>query len=75
MIPAVQNDKSLMEEHKFYQNSEHSLECFQGLFNLDNAFNAVILAVVGLAIYKFVKLVRRRRAAAKERAVEKLSPV
>lgn len=79
MIPAVQNDKSLLEEHKFYQNTDHSLGCFSSvgdLFKLNNLLNVIILSIVLFAIYRFVKFfIRRNRTINNERTLEKLCPV
>lgn len=82
MIPAVQNDKSLLEEHKFYQDSNHSLGCLGSLsniFQLDNLFTLIFLTILLFLIYTFIKLfiniIKRKRSVTKERAIEKLSPV
>ncbi|KAG8202768.1 hypothetical protein GWM34_02399, partial [Candida africana] len=71
MIPAPQNDKSLLQEHKFYQSTEKQLPLS---FNGANVFIIFLIIFLAGSTYKLIAISRRRRRTFNQE-FEKTNPV
>lgn len=71
MIPAPQNDKSLLQEHKFYQSTEKQLPL---TFNGTHVFIIFFIIFLVASAYKLITISRRSRRAFNQE-FEKTNPV
>ncbi|EGW32168.1 uncharacterized protein SPAPADRAFT_61259 [Spathaspora passalidarum NRRL Y-27907] len=88
MIPSPTSDKLLLSEHQFYAKSStqppkssichmfNDLRSFDlsDLFEVENIFRLLIVLVISVTLYKFIRSYFRRRTISKERS-KPITPV